>query len=197
VRGNYIVKSYFEGFVSGVGLSAACGFRVFVPLLIMSIASLTGHMTLSSGFDWIGTYPALAAFGAATVLEVAGYYLPWIDNLLDTIATPSAVVAGTIVMASAVSEMSPLMQWSLAIVAGGGTSAMVQGVTSLTRGASSLTTGGLGNPIVSTMEMGGATLLSVLAVALPLFAGIVVIGVLVFAARKLFGKRQITKEGSY
>jgi hypothetical protein len=181
----------------GIGLSAACGFRVFVPLLIMSIASLTGHMTLSSGFDWIGTYPALAAFGAATVLEVAGYYLPWIDNLLDTIATPSAVVAGTIVMASAVSEMSPLMQWSLAIVAGGGTSAMVQGVTSLTRGASSLTTGGLGNPIVSTMEMGGATLLSVLAVALPMFAGIVVIGVLVFAARKLFGKRHITKEGSY
>jgi hypothetical protein len=47
------------------------------------------------------------------------------------------------------------------------------------------------------MEMGGATLLSVLAVALPMFAGIVVIGVLVFAARKLFGKRHITKEGSY
>jgi len=180
----------------GIGLSAACGFRVFVPLLIMSIASHTGHMTLSSGFDWIGTYPALAAFGVATVLEVAGYYIPWIDNLLDTIATPSAVVAGTIVMASAVSEMSPLMQWSLAIVAGGGTSAMVQGVTSLTRGASSLTTGGLGNPVVSTMEMGGATLLSVLAVALPVFAGMVVIGVLVFAARKLFGKRHKTKVGS-
>ncbi len=70
----------------GIGLSAACGFRVFVPLLFMSIASLTGHMTLSSGFDWIGTYPALAAFGVATVLEVAGYYIPWIDNLLDTIA---------------------------------------------------------------------------------------------------------------
>jgi len=180
----------------GIGLSAACGFRVFVPLLIMSIASHTGHMTLSTGFDWIGTYPALAAFGVATVLEVAGYYIPWVDNLLDTIATPSAVVAGTIVMASAVSEMSPLMQWSLAIVAGGGTSAMVQGVTSLTRGASSLTTGGLGNPVVSTMEMGGATLLSVLAVALPVFAGMVVIGVLVFAARKLFGKRHKTKVGS-
>jgi hypothetical protein len=92
----------------GVGLSAACGFRVFVPLLVMSIASLNGHLTLSPGFEWIGTYPALGAFGAATIFEIAGYYVPWIDNLLDTITTPAALVAGTIVTASVVSELSPL-----------------------------------------------------------------------------------------
>src|ERR1043165_470437 len=91
----------------GVGLSAACGFRVFVPLLIMSIASISGHLHLAQGFAWIGSYPALIAFGVATVLEIAGYYIPWLDHLLDTMATPAAIVAGTIVTASFVTGMSP------------------------------------------------------------------------------------------
>src|SRR5215472_11566667 len=93
----------------GVGLSAACGFRVFVPLLVISIASMSGHLTLAHGFAWIGTYPALISFSVATVLEVAGYCIPWLDHLLDTIATPAAIVAGTIVSASLVSNMDPMM----------------------------------------------------------------------------------------
>src|SRR5438477_8925513 len=99
----------------GIGLSAACGFRVFVPLLVMSIASLSGHLTLAQGFEWIGTYPALIAFSVATCLEIAGYYIPWVDNLLDSIATPAAIVAGTIATAAMVTDVSPLMKWSLAI----------------------------------------------------------------------------------
>ncbi|MFQ6672532.1 MAG: DUF4126 domain-containing protein [Candidatus Tectimicrobiota bacterium] len=173
----------------GVGLSAACGFRVFVPLFIMSLASLTGHLTFSSGFDWIGTYPALATFAAATGLEIAGYYVPWVDNLLDTIATPAAIIAGTIVTASVVSGMSPLLQWSLAVIAGGGTAGVVQAMTTMTRGASSLATGGFGNPVVSTVEMGGSVVFSVLAVAWPVVAGMGVLGVIVYAGNKLFAKR--------
>ena len=92
----------------GIGLAAACGFRIFVPLLVMSVASLSGQLTLSPEFDWIGTYPALAAFTIATIFEIAAYYVPWLDNLLDTVAVPAATVAGTIVMASAVSDM---WQW--------------------------------------------------------------------------------------
>src|SRR5579864_205745 len=94
----------------GIGLAAACGFRVFVPFLIMSIASLSGHLQLAHGFEWIGTYPALTTFSVATFLEVAGYYVPWVDHLLDTVATPAAVVAGIIVTASVVSGMSPLLK---------------------------------------------------------------------------------------
>src|SRR5258707_766791 len=97
--------------LAGLGLSAACGFRVFVPLLVISIASLSGHLTLSPGFAWVGTWPALIAFATATALEVAGYYVPWVDNLLDTVATPAAIVAGTIVTASMVSNMDPFMKW--------------------------------------------------------------------------------------
>src|SRR5215471_8006470 len=111
----------------GIGLSAACGFRVFVPLLVMNLASMSGHLTLAAGFAWIGSYPALIAFSVATVLEIAGYYIPWVDHLLDTIATPSAIIAGTIVTASVVTGMSPFLKWTLAVIAGGGAAALVQG----------------------------------------------------------------------
>src|SRR5947207_9861715 len=104
----------------GIGLSAACGFRVFVPLLVMSVASLSGHLTLAPGFQWIGTYPALVTFSAATVVEIGGYYIPWVDHLLDTMATPAAIVAGTVVTAAMVSNMSPMLKWTLAAIAGGG-----------------------------------------------------------------------------
>src|SRR5947199_7997150 len=130
----------------GIGLSAACGFRVFVPLLVMSIAALSGHLTLAHGFEWIGSYPALVAFAVATCLEIAGYYIPWVDHLLDTIASPAAVVAGTIITASMVTNTSPFLKWTLAIIAGGGVAGLVQGTTVLARGVSTTTTGGLGNP---------------------------------------------------
>jgi hypothetical protein len=113
----------------GIGLSAACGFRVFVPLLILSIAAFTGHVTLASSFAWIGTYPALVAFSVATCLEIAAYYVPWVDNLLDSIATPAAVVAGTMVTASLVTHLDPFLKWTLAVIAGGGMAGLVQGAT--------------------------------------------------------------------
>ncbi len=174
----------------GVGLSAACGFRVFVPLLVMSIASLGGHLTLSPGFEWIGTYPALAAFAVATCFEVAGYFVPWVDNLLDAVATPAAVIAGIIVTASAVSEMSVFLKWALAVIAGGGVAGTVQVATGLTRGASTVTTAGFANPLVATMELGGAMTLSLLAIGFPVVAGVVVLGALYFATKKITEKER-------
>lgn len=169
----------------GIGLSAACGFRVFVPFLVMSLASVGGHLTLSPGFEWIGTYPALAAFAGATCFEVAGYFVPWVDNLLDAMATPAAIVAGIIVTAAAVSEMSPLLQWALAVIAGGGVAGTVQVATGITRGASTVMTAGLGNSLVAAMELGGAMTLSLLAIGFPVVAGAVVLGGLFFAGKKI------------
>ncbi len=168
----------------GIGLSAACGFRVFVPLLVMSIASLAGHLTLAPGFQWIGTYPALLTFSVATAVEIAGYYIPWVDHALDTIATPAAIVAGTVITASMVTGMSPLLKWSLAIIAGGGAAGLVQGATVVTRAASTATTGGLGNPLVATIELGAATITSIAALLVPVL--VVVLMVLAFA---LFGRK--------
>jgi hypothetical protein len=151
----------------GVGLSAACGFRVFVPLLIMSAASSAGMLELNPSFEWIGSDAALAAFGVATLLEVAAYYVPVADHLLDIIATPTAVVAGIVATASVVTGMSPLLGWSTAIIAGGGVAAAVQGGTVLTRGASGLATAGLANPLVSTGELAASIAIPVLTILVP------------------------------
>jgi hypothetical protein len=158
-------------------LSAACGFRVFVPLLGMSAAHMAGHLSLAPGFDWIGSWPALIAFGCASVLEVGSYYVPWLDNLLDTIATPSAIVAGTIVTASQVTDVSPFLQWTLAIIAGGGVCALVQTGTVALRSASSGTTLGLTNPLVSTAELGASAIVTFLAIVAPVVAFLVVLAI--------------------
>jgi hypothetical protein len=138
----------------GIGLAAACGFRVFVPLLIVSVAANTGHLSLAQSFQWMGTPVALITFSVATALEVGGYYVPWIDNLLDSLATPAAVVAGTVVSASVFTDMSPFLKWTLAAIAGGGTAGVIQTGTVLTRAASTATTGGVANALVATGELG-------------------------------------------
>lgn len=172
----------------GIGLSGACGFRVFVPLLAMNLAALSGHLTLAHGFEWIGSYPALIAFSVATCLEIGGYYIPWLDHLLDTIATPAAVIAGMLVTASVVTDMSPFMKWSLAVIAGGGVAGLVQGTTVTARGASALTTAGLANPLVSTLELAGAAITSFLAIVAPVVAVVLIVGFLFLLGRKLFRK---------
>jgi hypothetical protein len=177
----------------GIGLSAACGFRIFVPLLVMSFAANAGHINLSDGFDWIATWPAFVCFLTATILEIAVYYIPWLDNLLDTIATPAAVVAGTIIMsavntAPAITDMSPLLKWSLALIAGGGTAGVIQSTTTALRGVSSVSTGGLANFAIASAELVASVATTVLSIVLPILTalGIAVLLVvfLCFARRR-------------
>jgi hypothetical protein len=154
----------------GIGLAAAVGFRVFLPMLVMSIAAYTGHLTLSSGFAWLATPAALLMLSVAAVLEILAYYIPGVDNLLDAIATPAALVAGTVVSAAVMAELPPLVKWTTAVIAGGGAAGLTQGLTSLLRAKSTLMTAGLGNHVVATGELGGALLVSLLALAAPLAA---------------------------
>jgi hypothetical protein len=172
----------------GIGLSAASGFRIFIPFLVISIASLTGNLTLADSFSWIGTYPALFTFAAATIFEIVGYFIPWIDNILDTIASPVAVIAGVILMASVVVGMSPLFKWTLAIIAGGGVAGTIQSLTGVTRAASTLTTSGLGNPAVSTVESGSSLTLAIMAIFIPVIAGLIVIALITWTIKVLIKK---------
>jgi len=169
----------------GIGLSAACGFRIFVPFLLVGIAARTGHVALGPSFAWLAGTPALIALGVATVLEIGAYYIPWLDHLLDVVATPAAVVAGMVMTASVVTGLDPMLKWTLALIAGGGIAATVQALTVGTRKVSLLTTGGLGNPLVSTFELAGAVLLTLLAIALPLLAFAVIAWALFFGVRHL------------
>lgn len=154
----------------GVGLAAAVGFRVFLPLLVMSGAAYSGVLTLSEELQWLATPTALAMLSVAALVEILAYYVPGVDNLLDTIATPAALVAGTIAAAAVMTDLPPPVRWTTAVIAGGGAAGVTQSVTSLLRAKSTVLTGGLGNAAVSTSEAGGALVVSVLALLAPLAA---------------------------
>jgi hypothetical protein len=177
----------------GLGLSAACGFRVFVPLLVASIAAQSGYLSLAAGFEWVGTQPALYAFATATLLEILAYYIPWLDNALDAIATPAAVLAGMLVGAAVFTDLPPLLKWSLAIIAGGAAAGMVQGATGLLRLKSTALSGGLANPVLSTLEVVGSFVMAVVAVMVPVVALLLAVALCVgafrLAGRILFGRR--------
>jgi hypothetical protein len=167
----------------GIGLAAATGFRIFLPLLIMGLAVKGGYMPLSSGFEWVATTPALLMFAVAAIVEIIAYYVPVLDNLLDGIAGPLAVGAGIAVTASVMGDVPPMWKWTLAIIAGGGAAAATQGATTLLRGTSTVLTAGLGNPALATAEILGAILLSLLAILLPYLAALAAIIFIIIAWR--------------
>lgn len=158
----------------GIGLATATGFRVFLPLLVASVAAYTGHLHLSDSFAWLGTGPAVAMFAVAATIELLAYYIPFVDNLLDTLATPAALVAGAVVTAAVLTDLPPLVKWTTAIIAGGGAAGLTQSTTALLRAKSTALTGGLGNHVLATAEGTGALLVSALALVLP-FAALVLV----------------------
>ena len=156
----------------GVGLAAACGFRVFLPLFALSLFLHfgIGNVDVGAHFVWMGSLPAVVAFGVATFLELIAYYIPFIDNLLDTIAVPLAAAAGTLVSIGTMLDMPPVVMWSIALIAGGGVAGLVKGTSAAVRVGSSATTAGLGNPVVSTLETLASIVLAIVAWFLPLLA---------------------------
>jgi hypothetical protein len=179
------------GIAIGLALSTAAGLRVFVPLLLTGLAGRFGHVPLTPEMSWVASDAALLAFATATLLEVGAYYVPWLDNLLDTLATPAAVTAGVIATAAVTPELSPLLRWTLAIVAGGGVAGLVQSGTVLLRLKSSAFTAGAGNPVLATGELLGALALSALALIVPLLAALVAVAALsVLAWRVAVARRR-------
>lgn len=182
------------GIPIGLALSTAAGLRIFVPLLLTGLAGRYGYLPLAPEMSWIASDVALLAFATATVLEVGAYYVPWVDNLLDALGTPAAVTAGIVATAAVTPELSPLLRWTLAIVAGGGVAGMVQAGTALLRLKSSAFTAGTGNPFLATGELMGSLALSALAVILPLLAGAMAVVALFVLAWRLAATRRRRRE---
>lgn len=176
----------FVELILAISLSSAAGFRVFVPLLALSVAAVLGHVDLPTNFDWLENPQALGLFAIAAILEILGYAIPWFDHILDIVATPAAILAGTVMTASLAPEMDPLVKWTLALVTGGGTAGLTKAVMNLLRGTSTAATGGLANPIFAALELLIAVTLSVLAVTIPIAAGVIVIGISGFLAYRLW-----------
>jgi hypothetical protein len=177
--------AFVRNLALGVALAAACGLRIFVPLLVLGVASTLGWVELFGGFTWIGSAPALTVFGVATLVEIAAYHVPWLDNALDYLGAPVAVGAGTLMAASLLPEGDALLRWTVAAAAGGGAAGTVHLGTAVLRKMSSLGTGGLANPLLALAEAFGALVVSVVALAIPMFALAVVFLLIVGAARLL------------
>lgn len=154
--------------MAGIALSATSGFRVFVPFLVLSIANLTGLMDLNQSFAWIGTYPAFAVFGAATLVEILAYFIPWVDNALNAISAPASVVAGTILTYALVGDLAPGLAWVISIIGGGGASLITRAVSGIVHAGSTAASAGTANPAVSLVESAGTVIMSILALVAPI-----------------------------
>jgi hypothetical protein len=174
------------GVAIGLGLAAAAGFRVFVPLLAAGLAGATGVIPMSPGFTWLASTPVLVALATAVLVEIGAYYVPWLDHLLDVIATPTALVAGMLATASVVVDLPPLLKWTIVLL-GGGAAGLTQGASVLTRVKALTVSGGAANPVVSTAELFGAVVLSALAILLPVVALLAVVTLIVLAVRRFGG----------
>ena len=171
----------------GIGLAASVGFRVFLPLFALSLAAYFEVWALNESWQWIGSLAAVITLGVATAVEIFAYFIPWVDNLLDSVAVPLAAIAGTAVMVSTVAGLDPVVTWSLAIIAGGGTATAIKGAAAASRLTSTATTGGLANPLVSTLETGTAAVVTVASIFAPFLAAILVI-IILFIIFRIYRK---------
>ena len=168
----------------GIGLAAAAGFRIFVPLLAAGVAARTGFLPLTDGFQWLASTPALLTLGTAAVVEVLAYYIPGVDHVLDVLAGPAAIGAGVVASASDMADIPQAVMWPVAIIAGGGVAGLTKGSTALLRAKSGVMTAGLANPIVATVETVGATGIAILAIVVPLLCFAAIVGLLYWATKK-------------
>lgn len=173
----------------GIGLSAAAGFRILVPFLVMGVAAHTGYLSLAPEMAWMGTTPAIVGFAIATLLEVLVYFIPVVDNIMDAVELPLAAIAGTVLTAAVTSDIDPFLRWSLALIAGGSVAGGTEAFMGLTRLASTATAGPVGNIAVSLAELASSSILSVLAIVVPIIV-LVVLLVLIFLAFRRWGKRR-------
>ena len=174
----------------GIALAASSGFRIFVPLLVANVASMLGYVTLGAGYEWMGSWPAFAVFASATVIEIAAYYIPWLDNALDTIGTPLAVVAGSLLASSFITGMDPKLRWVLAIIVGGGSAGVIKAGAAVIRLGSSAFTAGFGNSIIATFENLISILLSILAIIIPVIAGVFAVLFAVISFTKILKRKK-------
>jgi hypothetical protein len=168
----------------GIGLAAATGLRLFLPMLVVSAAAYGGYLPLSDNFAWLATPAALILLAVAAIAEVLAYYIPGLDNLLDTLATPAAFVAGTVISAAVITDLPPMVKWAAAIIAGGGIAGLTQTTSAVLRAKSAVLTGTIGNPVIATAELGGSLIVSLLALVAPLLTMLVILLLLWFAIRR-------------
>ena len=180
----------------GISLAAASGFRVFLPPFLLSLAARFNVVwfldieLIGTQFEFFTSTLSIVVLGIATVAEFAAFYAPWIDNALDTIATPASIMAGVAMTAIVLEGNDPIIQWAIAIVAGGGVAATIQSATVATRGLSSTFTFGLGNSAVATGENVASVALTLIAILIPFLSAFLVLLIVALLLRMKRKKKE-------
>lgn len=182
------------GLCMGLALAAACGMRVFAPMLVAGIAAKSGIIEPVGSLEWLSSWPALVALSTATLAECIAAQWPWLDHALDTIAAPAAIVAGTLMAAAQLDHLHPAMTWGMGLIAGGGAAGAVQATSMTTRGASTVTTAGFLNPVLNAIQSVVSVVVSVIAVVVPVVAGVILLTVAALVLRWWL-KRRARREG--
>ena len=198
----------FTALCAGLGLSAACGLRVFLPLFVVSIAVRADMLVVGPSFEWLGATPAIVLFGTATVVEIVGFLVPWVDHALDLLAAPLAAIAGAVLMTSQLDIMipsdvsdalqatpllHPAVTWSLGIIMGATAASGVEAASIAGRVSSSVLTIGWLNPIYGMAETVLAMIVTLLAVWVPVLAGgmvLLLLPIVLFAVWRILAWRR-------
>lgn len=183
---------FFSSFCLAIGLSAACGFRIFIPPLTYGIFYKANLVELSDSWSWIGNDWVILLFALATIFELMATFIPYIDNLLDIISTPVSILAGTILASSVLSDLDPSLQWILSIICGVGVTGSFQLSTVTMRGMSTFFSGGIFNPVFAFVEDILAFFIAVSTILIPSLGLIIIIGIFIFflIKKKEFRKRK-------
>lgn len=170
-----------------LGLAASSGLNTFLPLFMLAAAAkfhLFG-MDLSGSFAWLSSGTALGVLALATIVEVAGDKIPVVDHALDIVGTVARPAAGTLAAATAFSGADPAAAAILGLIVGAPVAFGFHAAKAGTRAASTTTTFGVANPVLSFLEDATAFCLTLIALASPFLVPLLLI-VLFFVFWKLF-----------
>lgn len=169
----------------GLGLASATGLRTFLPLLMLALAArfeLFG-VRLIDQMDWLVSWPAIAALAVATVAEFAGDKVPAIDHGLNAIGYVTRPVAGAVAAGSVFWAVDPSTAAIAGLIVGAPAALAFNAAQTGVRAGSTLTTGGLGNPLVSLVEDILAVLTVIVAFLAPILIPIVLLALAVVVFR--------------
>lgn len=138
--------------VLGVSLAASCGLRAFLPLFVLGAGARLGLVDLGDAFQWLAHTPALLALGIGVILELLADKIPFVNHVLDWLATPLRALAGMLVLAAAIVDLPTWVVALLAIIIGGGVALAVSVTKSGIRKTSSAVTAGASTPVHSFVE---------------------------------------------
>ncbi|MBP6015698.1 MAG: DUF4126 domain-containing protein [Candidatus Promineofilum sp.] len=172
-----------SGLSAAFGLSGSAGLNAYIPLLLVALAARFPMgdplVKLQAPYDLMGSWWAIGLLAVLLVVEIVADKIPAVDTVNDGIQTFVRPAAGAILFAGStnvISDIHPVLALGAGLLVAGG----VHATKTVARPVVTVTTAGVGNPIVSTLEDIVALVVSLLALVLPIIAAVLLLGFLIF-----------------